>query len=120
MSARRKPRSTADLLGDEPEKRQRGRPIAPHRERLVNAQAELAEIRAKRLRGELLPVAEVEREWAAICADIRQALLAAPARCAARGVPAEAVEALDKEIRAILSRLAAQSGLPDADGHATA
>lgn len=120
MSAKRTRRSAAELLGDEPTKPKRGRPIAPHRERLVNAQAELAEIRAKKMRGELLPAADVEREWAAMCADIRNALLAAPARCAARGVPDEAVKALDEEIRAVLSRLAAHSGLPDAGGSATA
>ncbi len=82
--------------------------------RLATAQAELAEIRAAKLRGELVPAADVEREWSSILADLRQQLLAIPSRVGAKlALPRETVAALDAEIVAALAALAAQGGADD-------
>lgn len=115
MSTRR---TLAELLGpDVPAKRGRGRPIAPHRERLVNAQAELAEIRARKLRGELVSAADVEREWTATITDIRQRMLAVPSRLGAKlALSREAVAVIDEEIRAVLTVLSGTGGVSDVGG----
>ena len=115
MSTRR---PLSEILGiDAPVTRGRGRPIAPHRERLVNAQAELAEIRARKMRGELVPAADVEREWTAIVTDLRQRLLAIPSRVGAKlPLSREAVAALDQEIRAALTALSGVGGVSDGGG----
>jgi phage terminase Nu1 subunit (DNA packaging protein) len=49
---------------------------ADARARLGSAQADLAEARAERLRGEVAPVAEVEAKWTAACRSIRARVLA--------------------------------------------
>jgi phage terminase Nu1 subunit (DNA packaging protein) len=54
------------------------------RGRLAAAQANLAEIRAAKLRGELVEAAEVEAEWSGVLRTIRASLLAVPSRVAAR------------------------------------
>jgi phage terminase Nu1 subunit (DNA packaging protein) len=112
----RRRRTAAELLGDDPPpKRATGRPIADHRQKLVLAQARLADIRADRLSGKLLERGDVADLWAGIMADIRSALLAAPARIGAKlSWTPEAVAALDAEIREILAALAASKALPDA------
>jgi phage terminase Nu1 subunit (DNA packaging protein) len=103
------------LVGDLPSKPKRGRAVVDHRQKLVLAQAQLAEIRAAKMRGELVPAADVEAEWANILADVRQQLMAIPSRVGAKlALPREAVAALDAEIRAVLTALAAQEGIPDA------
>jgi len=80
-------------------------------ERLKLARAEREEIRVAKDRGELLPAADVAREWASILADIRAALLAVPQRVAGRtGLNREAVAALDAEIRETLEALADGKG----------
>lgn len=102
------------LLGDPAPKAKRGRPVEAHRVRLATAQAQLAEIRAAKLRGDLVPAVEVEAEWASILADVRQQLLAIPSRLGAKlALSREAVAALDTEIRAVLTALAAQEGAPE-------
>lgn len=113
MTKRRRIRSKAELLGDVPPPK-RGRPVEAHRVRLATAQAELAEIRAAKLRAELVPAADVLAEWAAICADVRQRLLAIPSRLGSKlALPRETVAALDAEIRATLEALASQGGADD-------
>jgi len=49
---------------------------ADARARLGAAQADLAEAKAAQLRGETVPVAEVEAKWSATCRAIRSRVLA--------------------------------------------
>lgn len=103
----RRRRSLEDILG-EPKKKP-GRPVEAHRVRLATAQAELAEIRGAKLRGELVAAADVTATWAGMIADARQRLLAVPSRVAAKlGLPKESVAVVDAEIRAALTALAGQ------------
>lgn len=119
MSTRNRPRrSLEDILGPssepapEPSKRKPGRPVEDHRQKLVLAQAQLAEIRAAKMRGELVPAADVEREWTAALADLRASLLALPSRVGAKlALSRETVAAIDSEIRVTLSALAASRGV---------
>ncbi len=118
MTAKRAPRSKAELLGDadKPAPAKRGRPVEAHRVRLATAQAELAEIRAAKMRGELVPAAAVEAEWCSALADLRAALLALPARLGAKlALSREGVALADAEIRGMLSALAASSGVDGGD-----
>jgi phage terminase Nu1 subunit (DNA packaging protein) len=113
----RRRRTAAELLGDDPPRRSRPPkpPVKDHRQKLVLAQARLADIRADKLSGKLLERADVADLWAGIIADIRSALLAAPARIGGRlSWTPDAVAALDAEIREILAALAASKALPDA------
>jgi len=61
-----------------------------------------------RARGELAPLAEVEREWAGVLRDVRAALLALPSRAAARlgHLTPHDLSTLDHKVRAILLELA--------------
>lgn len=81
------------------------------RVRLLNAQAEVAEIKQAALRGEFLPAKEVEEAWTAEVRQVRARCLALPARIAAK-VPhlshAE-VALIDDEVRAFLHELADSS-----------
>lgn len=105
-------RTREDRLGLEAP-RKRGRPVEPHRTEKVKAETEHLRLRIAKMRGELVPADDVEREWANVCADIRQRMLAVPSRCAARGLSRAVVAAVDEEIRAALTALASQNGLPD-------
>lgn len=104
-------RSAADLLGQLPKAGRRpgegGRAPTPTRDRLNAAQADLAEVRAAKMRGELVPVAEVESAWAAMLLEVRAGLLAIPDRVGARLgdlTPAH-LAVIDSEIRAALTAL---------------
>lgn len=109
-------RTLSELLGPEPTPAKRGRPVEAHRVRLATAQAQLAEIRGAKLRGELVPAADVEAEWASVLADLRAALLAIPSRVGAKlALSRETVAAIDSEIRASLGALAASAGKRGAD-----
>lgn len=112
--AQQRRRPLADLLGDDepsPPKRS-GRKVEDHRQQLVLAQARLAEVRTAKLRGELVPAADVEAEWSTALADLRAALLALPNRIgAACALPPETIAAVDREIRAALAALAASGGV---------
>lgn len=81
--------------------------LTEQRTRQVSAQAELAELKAAKLRGELLPAAEVEREWASILRTVRAELLALPSRIQQRlgHLTAADVAAIDREIRDVLTEL---------------
>lgn len=110
---------SADLLGDEPPKRGPGRPpgsgsgkdagraATPTRDRLNEAQARLAEIRAAKIAGELVPAAEVESAMAALCLEVRGAMLAVPDRVGARlgDLTPTHLKVIDAEIRAALTTL---------------
>jgi len=75
--------------------------------RLARANAEKVETANARARGELAPLADVEREWAGILRDVRAALLALPSRAAARlgHLTPHDVKTLDSEVRAVLEEL---------------
>lgn len=72
------------------------------RGRLAAAQADLATIKAAKLRGELVEAAAVEAEWAGVLRAVRAAMLAVPSRCAARlpHLSKHDVAEIDAEIRA--------------------
>lgn len=116
-------RSDSDLLGIDPPKRRRGNPpgvggraATQPRDRLNTAQAALAELRAAKLRGELVPAADVRAAWAGMMADVRQRLLAVPGRIDANAPAREIVAQVDREIRAALLALASQEGDSNAAG----
>lgn len=109
MTPVRTRRSLEELLGPAP--KAAGRPIEPHRTAKVMADTELVRLKAAKMRGELVPAADVEAEWASVLADLRAALLALPARIGSKlALPRETVAAIDDEIRASLAALAASSG----------
>lgn len=86
----------------------RGGPIETARAKLIEAQTKLAEKKAGALSGELVPIKEVEVYWASVLKAVRAAVLAIPTRIAARvpGVGLPIVDAMDREIRDVLSGLA--------------
>lgn len=69
-----------------------------------SAQADLAEARAERLRGEVAPVAEVEAKWTAACRSIRARVLAVADKM--RDLPARQHVKLATALRAALTDLA--------------
>jgi phage terminase Nu1 subunit (DNA packaging protein) len=77
------------------------------RGRLAAAQANLAEIKAAKMRGELVEAAAVETEWAGVLRTIRAGLLAVPSRVAARlpHLSKHDVAEIDQEIRAALGEI---------------
>lgn len=81
--------------------------LKAERLRLTRAQAEAQEQKNRLAAGDLVPVAEVRREWVTAATDLRNALLAVPGRLQARlGLTAEQSEAADAEIRLALETLA--------------
>ena len=79
------------------------------RARKETALAELREMQAAKLRGELIPADVVQTEWQHIAAIVRQRLLAIPAKCAGQAAHRPAAEVqgvLKAEIRAALAELA--------------
>jgi phage terminase Nu1 subunit (DNA packaging protein) len=77
------------------------------RARLAAAQASLVETKSARLRGALLDVGDVERQWSAILSGIRARLLAVPSRAAQRlpHLGPHDVGEIDREIRDALAEL---------------
>ncbi|MCC8936879.1 hypothetical protein H8A99_10370 [Bradyrhizobium sp. Arg68] len=75
------------------------------RGRLAAAQADLAELKAAKLRGDLVEAAAVELEWSGILRTVRAGMLAVPSRVAARlpHLSKHDVAEIDAEIRAVLS-----------------
>lgn len=75
--------------------------------RLTAAQADRAELQAARDRGELIPLEEVRREWAAIAVDLRARLLAVGPRVASTlALDRPSSARLDEELRAALEDIA--------------
>jgi phage terminase Nu1 subunit (DNA packaging protein) len=80
---------------------------AGERGRLAAANADIAELKAAALRGELVEAAAVEREWSAILTRLRARLLATPSRAGQRLphlTPHDLAE-MDREIRDALASL---------------
>lgn len=94
-----------------------GRPISKRAEalaeaseqrgRLAAAQADLAELKAARMRGELVEAVAVEAEWSGILRTVRAAMLAVPSRVAARlpHLSKHDVAEIDAEVRAALGEI---------------
>jgi hypothetical protein len=60
-------------------------PVATkQRGRLAAAQADVAEIKAAKMRGELVAAAEVESEWSGVLRTVRAGMLAVPSRVSQR------------------------------------
>ncbi len=111
MTPARPRRSLEEMLGPAPAPNKGGRPVADHRQKLVLEQAEHARLKNAKLRAELVPAADVESEWASLLADLRAALLALPARVGSKcALDRSTVAAIDTEIRATLTALAASAG----------
>lgn len=92
-----------------------GRPAAAENDalkaeklRLARQQADKLEIGNAAARGELVKVAEVEREWANVLRDVRSTLLAVPSRLGAKlpHLTAHDVAEIDREMKAALEGLA--------------
>ncbi|MCK1693098.1 terminase small subunit [Bradyrhizobium sp. 144] len=77
------------------------------RARLAAAQADLNELKAARLRGDLVEAAAVEQEWSGILRTVRAGMLAVPSRVAARlpHLSRTDIAEIDAEIRAALTEL---------------
>jgi len=102
-----------------PNRRTRGRK-APERpivrldalDRKRTADAQLAELKLARERGELVPAADVESAWLEVCDAVREALLGVPAELVAEGiVPAVREADADAVVRRALRALA-EKGAP--------
>jgi terminase small subunit / prophage DNA-packing protein len=75
------------------------------RARLAREQANLAEIKAAKMRGVLVEAAAVEAEWASVLRTVRAGMLAVPSRVAARlpHLTAHDIGEIDQEVRAVLT-----------------
>ena len=82
--------------------------LKAERLRLTRAQADKEETRVARERGELVPAADVNREWTSILRDLRNSLLAVPSRCGAvlPHLTATDTATLDRELRLALEGVA--------------
>jgi terminase small subunit / prophage DNA-packing protein len=85
--------------------------LAQERAALARKQAELADLKAQTIRGELVPAREVEGRWRGITTALRSRLLAAPSRVHARlpHLKRAEVDLIDEEIRQALEELANDS-----------
>lgn len=76
--------------------------------RLIREQADHAALKNAALRRDLVPAAEVEREWAGILRQVRSGILAVPSRLRQMlpHLPAADVEVIDAELRRVLEEMA--------------
>ncbi len=81
--------------------------VAQQRARLAAAQAEIAELKAAQLRGELRDAGAVRAEWSDILRTVRAGRLAVPPRFAARlpHLTAFDISEIDQEVRAVLTEI---------------
>jgi len=88
----------------------RAKPLAEatkQRGRLLAAQANLAEIKAAKLRGELVEAKVVEAEWCNVLRTVRAGMLALPSRVAARlpHLTGHDVAEIDAAVREVLTEV---------------
>lgn len=85
-----------------------GESLETEKLRLMREQADKVELQNQKIRGELLPAADVEHEWATALRDLRAALLALPSRVHARlpHLSTHDIQIIDREIRDALTELA--------------
>ncbi|WP_065383232.1 hypothetical protein [Hyphomonas sp. ND6WE1B] len=88
------------------------KPGVADKARKEKANADLLELKAAQMAGKLLDAAEVEREWASVCRDLRAALLALPGRLSARlpHLGKADLAAIDSELREALTALGGDDG----------
>lgn len=81
---------------------------ASERLRLLTAQADHAELKAAALRRDLVPAADVEREWGSVFRRVRAGVLAVPSRVRQLlpGLAGSDVEIIEAELRRVLEELA--------------
>lgn len=85
---------------------QSGLTLSGERARLQRAKAEQVELANAKTKGELVRVEDVRREWLTLATDLRSALLAIPARLAARlGMDRGQAALLESEMREALGSL---------------
>ena len=77
------------------------------RARLAAAQADLDELKAAKIRGELVEASAIEQEWANVLRVVRAVMLAVPSRVAARlpHLSKHDIVEIDAEVRAALSEI---------------
>lgn len=123
-----KRRSLSELLGDEKPAREPGntrgplpgsgaggRAANPFRDELYREQTRIARLKADKLAGSLVAVADVERLWATAVIDCRQRLLAVPSRVGDKhALTRKQVAAIEAELREALEALAAAGGVAHA------
>lgn len=82
--------------------------LAAEKLRLAKANAEKVETANAKARAELIPAAEVEREWATVLRGVRAAVLALPSRVSQRlgHLSPHDISAIDREVRDALEELA--------------
>ncbi|PZU45311.1 MAG: hypothetical protein DI568_13735 [Sphingomonas sp.] len=86
--------------------RRGGDKVAAEKLRLTKEQADKAALHNAITRGEMVPVADVRREWTTLAADLRAVLLTIPARVASQAaLSREAAVELESELRAALMEL---------------
>jgi phage terminase Nu1 subunit (DNA packaging protein) len=95
----------------------RSKPLAEatkQRGRLAAAQADLAELKAAQMRGELVEAKAVETEWASVLCTVRAGMLAVPSRVAARlpHLSKHDLAEIDAEVRAVLGEIGEGSKQP--------
>lgn len=83
--------------------------VSAQRERLLKAQAIGQELKNAQIRGEMVEIAEVERQWQDILRVVRSGLLALPSRVASTLPHLTRADrrVIEREVRAVLEELAA-------------
>lgn len=93
-----------------------------HKSRLVKAQADMAELDAERMRGELIPRAAVIAGWQAMIGASRARLLAVPSKSAPQVFTADELPDVERILRMhindALTELGRSVGLPVSGGYA--
>lgn len=89
--------------------------LATERAKLAALQAEAHALRNAQLRGELVPLADAEREWSATLRGVRSAMLAVPSRVRQRLGNLSAADAavVEDEVRRALTEAAHDASPPD-------
>lgn len=94
----------------------RANDLTAERARLAREQADGHALKNAQLRGELVEVAEAEREWNDTLRSVRSCLLAVPSRVRQRlgHLSAADVEVIDREVRDVLEEAAGADASPPA------
>lgn len=79
--------------------------VTAEREHLARAQADLAETKGRKPRGELVDASEVEAQWSGVLHMVHAGMLAVPSRCQQRlpHLTARGVSEIDREVREVLT-----------------
>lgn len=86
--------------------------LAGERARLARAQADAQEVKNRMIAGELVPAAEVTREWADTLRGLRSQVLAVPSRIRSTlpHLTAQDVAQIDRELRDTLAEMGGGDG----------